>query len=95
MSQYPRAKKGNRHIRHGDFMGYTIRTRDYRYVEWRNSDTGDAVAVEFYDHLKDPDETMNVAQNSDYHSILKRHEALLYLSLEKSRSASRNPSLPQ
>ena len=95
MSQYPRAKQGNRHSRHGDFMGYTIRTRDYRYVEWRNSDTGDAVAVEFYDHLKDPDETINVAQNSDYHSILKRHEALLYLSLEKSRSASRNLSLPQ
>ena len=75
-------------------MGYTIRTRDYRYVEWRNSDTGDAVAVELYDHLKDPDEIANVAQNSAYHPILKRHEALLRLSLESSRSASRNLSLP-
>ena len=92
MSQYPRAKKGNRHIRRGDFMGYTIRTRDYRYVEWRNSDTGNAVALELYDHLKDPDENTNVAQNSNYSSILKRHKALLRLSLEKSRSASRNPS---
>ena len=94
MSQYPRSKQGNRHSRDGDFMGYTIRTRDYRYVEWRNSDTGDALAVELYDHLKDPDENTNVAQNSDYHPILKRHEALLRLSLKSSRSASRNPSLP-
>ena len=95
MSQYPRSKQGNRHSRDGDFMGYTIRSRNYRYVEWRNSDTGDAVAVELYDHLKDPDEITNVAQNSAYHPILKRHEALLRLSLESSRSASRNLSLPQ
>lgn len=93
MSQYPRAKKGNRHRGHGEFMGYTIRTTDHRYVEWRNWDTGEAVAVELYDHRKDPDESVNVAQASGYDSILQQHKQLLRTRLESSRSAQPNASV--
>jgi iduronate 2-sulfatase len=85
MSQYPRARQGNRHSGHGEFMGYTIRTRDHRYVEWRNWDTEEVVSVELYDHRNDPDESANVAQDSDYQPILERHEQLLRACLASTR----------
>ncbi len=93
MSQYPRAREGNRHRRHGEFMGYTIRTRDHRYVEWREWESGEVVAVELYDHLKDPDETTNVAQDSGYDMIRERHQQLLRDRLADSRSSkAKNPT---
>jgi len=60
-SQYPRAETGFRHKRHGDVMGYAIRTQRFRYVEWRRYDSGAVLARELYDHDVDPDETTNVA----------------------------------
>lgn len=65
-SQYPRARKGNRHRGHGDFMGYSVRTDRYRYVEWREWEANKVVARELYDHNEDPNETRNVAALPDY-----------------------------
>ena len=59
-SQYPRARTGKRHRGHGEIMGYAVRTRRYRYVEWREWDSKKVVARELYDHT-DPTESRNVA----------------------------------
>ncbi len=42
-------------------MGYSMRTPDFRYTEWRECATGRVLARELYDHRVDPDETVNVA----------------------------------
>jgi len=47
----------------GKFLGKAIRTRDHRYVEWRDRE-GNLEAVELYDLRVDPDETANIASTS-------------------------------
>ena len=42
-------------------MGYSIRTGQYRYTEWRNWKTGKIVARELYEHRTDPGENTNIA----------------------------------
>jgi iduronate 2-sulfatase len=42
-------------------MGYSMRTADVRYTEWRNWKTGRIIARELYDHRKDPGENHNIA----------------------------------
>jgi len=44
-------------------MGYSMRTKDYRLIEWRDhrDKASDPVFVELYDHRSDPTETINVA----------------------------------
>lgn len=65
VSQYPRVGK----------MGYSLRDGRYRYTVWLNwkdkkTDTTKILAEELYDYAKDPDETVNVAANSDYADAL-------------------------
>lgn len=49
-SQYPRGK----------LMGYSMRTDRYRYTEW--AEKGKAPeGIELYDHKRDPDENVNIA----------------------------------
>ena len=60
-SQFPRARTGFRHSGGGDFMGYTLRTDRFRYVEWREGRVGKVVARELYDHETDSIEARNVA----------------------------------
>lgn len=76
-SQYPRAYEGNRHRRHGDIMGYAIRTVRHRYVEWRDWKTGKVMARELYDHQSDSGEMRNVAGEESYAGVLDRHRAIL------------------
>jgi len=76
-SQYPRAYEGNRHRRHGDIMGYAIRTVRHRYVEWRDWKTGKVMARELYDHQPDSREMRNVAGEEDYAEVLDRHRIIL------------------
>ncbi len=60
-SQFPRAQTGFRHRGEGEFMGYSMRTDRFRYVEWRKDRHGEVVARELYDHQSDPTEARNVA----------------------------------
>ncbi|MCK4958192.1 MAG: sulfatase-like hydrolase/transferase, partial [Planctomycetes bacterium] len=69
-SQYPRDFKDNRHKGHGDIMGYAVRTKRYRYVQWRQWDTGKVLARELYDHSQDVDEMKNIADNPEYKDII-------------------------
>lgn len=58
-------------------MGYSIRTANYRYTEWRDWETGKTIATELYDHRNDPDETRNVAQDQDEMPVAAEHAKLL------------------
>lgn len=64
-SQYPRPRQGHRHKGHGDIMGYAVRTKRYRYVEWREWDSKMIVARELYDHETDPHEMQNLADHPE------------------------------
>ena len=76
-SQYPRSFQGNRHRKHGDLMGYAVRTERHRYVEWRNGKTGTMEARELYDHQTDPNETKNLAKEAAQEENLKRLQQTL------------------
>ncbi|MGI9241246.1 MAG: sulfatase-like hydrolase/transferase, partial [Verrucomicrobiales bacterium] len=45
-------------------MGYSMRTENYRFTEWRKFETNEIVATEIYDHRHDPAETNNLASRS-------------------------------
>ncbi|XP_067668272.1 iduronate 2-sulfatase-like [Haliotis asinina] len=73
-SQYPRGGNGL----HGDvIMGYTMRTDQYRYTEWINFKGrpiykpmwDELKAAELYDHVKDPEENWNRADDPSYKDI--------------------------
>ena len=48
-----------------EYMGYAIRSPDYRFVEWRDFATGTVTARELYDHRHDPSETADIADTAD------------------------------
>ncbi len=66
LSQYPRAHEGNRHRGSGDIMGYAMRTERFRFVQWRENESGKVVAEELYDHQRDPQESVNVVGRAEY-----------------------------
>jgi len=76
-SQYPRSFQGNRHRKHGDLMGYAVRTERHRYIEWRNWKTGTVEARELYDHKTDPNETKNLAKEASEKENLKQLQQTL------------------
>jgi arylsulfatase A-like enzyme len=55
----------------GKFMGRSIRTRRYRYVEWRNWFDNTFIAAELYDHRTDPQENVNIAGKSENQKTLQ------------------------
>jgi arylsulfatase A-like enzyme len=66
-SQYPR----------GNIMGYSLRTRRYRYTEWQDRKTGKVMARELYDHENDPAENTNLAQQPEFAEEIKRLSQIL------------------
>tara|TARA_R110002049_G_scaffold285698_4_gene467105 strand:- start:278988 stop:280451 length:1464 start_codon:yes stop_codon:yes gene_type:complete len=52
--------------------GYSIRTQDWRYTEWRSITDDQVIARELYDHQTDNKETMNVAAEQSHRGIIKR-----------------------
>ncbi len=54
-SQYPRGK----------VMGYAMRTARYRYIEWQDSQSGQVLARELYDHANDCQENVNIVERAD------------------------------
>ena len=73
-SQFPRpwTYKGQPEV-----MGYTIRTADYRYTEWQDFQTRDALACELYDHRQDSAEVHNIADDAGYEAVLNAHRDIL------------------
>lgn len=78
ISQWPtRGGKGG--------MGYSIRTKRYRYTEWyeRYKSTQpregiQPIATELYDYVEDPLETHNLVKNKKYAEVLKQRQDLLH-----------------
>ena len=69
-SQYLLGRFGPKETRQRERMGYSIKTDQYRYIEWydwdKNGKTkGDFLASELFDHAIDPQENNNIAQNKD------------------------------
>lgn len=66
-SQYPRSASGKK------LMGYSMRTDRYRFTRWENrKDPKEVVAIELYDHVKDPAENVNIANDSANEELVKR-----------------------
>jgi len=74
-SQYPRMiVSGN------IMMGYSMRTDKYRYTEWVFYDNvtcqplwiRNRLYAELYDHVTDPEENRNVAEDEQYSTIRKQ-----------------------
>ncbi|MFT5498020.1 MAG: arylsulfatase A-like enzyme [Kiritimatiellia bacterium] len=59
-----------------EHMGVSVRLPDHRYTEWRDFTTGEVVASELYDHVKDPDENHNVIAETSP-EVLARAKAAL------------------
>jgi iduronate 2-sulfatase len=58
-------ERWNRELFENNLMGYTLRTDRYRLVAWldyRNV-RADPLYLELYDHVKDPMESRNVAED--------------------------------
>jgi arylsulfatase A-like enzyme len=70
--------------RNHSVMGWTLRTRRYRYIEWRGADlstdtpriTGQVESVELYDYQTDPLERENLAGKTEHAAVLKEHQSL-------------------
>lgn len=58
-------------------MGYSLRTATHRYTEWRDWKTGETTARELYDHGSDPDETRNLAGQTDQQEMVEKWATLL------------------
>ena len=76
-NQYPRDFTEIKHKRHGDVMGYSIRTERFRYVQWREWISGKALVHELYDQQTDPNEMSNLAGHPEYASTLIQHQQQL------------------
>jgi len=55
-----------------EYMGYSIRTERYRFVEWMNWETKEYVAQELYDHQSDPQENINLAGEPGNSELVKQ-----------------------
>jgi iduronate 2-sulfatase len=83
VSQYPRPANQIENARlgwsKGEYMGYSLRTGRYRYTIWMKDSFRSSkpfskelvVATELYDYQKDPNETVNVADDMKYASVAK------------------------
>ena len=76
-SQYPRMVQGHRHRGPGDIMGYAVRTRRFRYVQWQDWKTRDVLARELYDERSDPHEMLNLAANPKFSRPLQELSEVL------------------
>jgi arylsulfatase A-like enzyme len=66
-SQYPRKPKGK------DLMGYTMRTKQYRFTIWLDREDHSKVdAIEVYDQKADPQENWNIAVRPENAELVKR-----------------------
>ena len=75
----------HRKVNKQNVMGYTLRTKRYRYTAWYQEDyrktkvvaTTKIVGTELYDYEKDPLETENLATKPEYQKVVKEHEKMM------------------
>jgi hypothetical protein len=71
--------------RHQDrqYMGYAMRTEDYRYIEWLVAQTGAVAARELYDHRQDPQENENLAVHPQHASLMEALSGQMWSTLPR------------
>ncbi|MDF3129320.1 sulfatase [Kiritimatiellaeota bacterium B1221] len=75
MSQFPRETDGKM------LMGYTFRSQQYRYTEWRerkdkkSKGDGPVYTRELYDYATDPLETRNLIEDPAYRTVVSEMQA--------------------
>lgn len=104
VSQYPRniSKETNRKPgkQNGNIMGYSIRTKRYRYTLWMSEGfrtdqsftEAKVFASELYDYKKDPLETVNVIDEKAYAGISKelKNKMLTYFKAQEESLQTNN-----
>ena len=60
-----------------DTEGFSIRTKRYRYTEWKNTFNGEVLARELYDYQEDPTESLNLATRAENKDLLLELSAQL------------------
>ena len=50
-------------------MGYSVKNKQFNYVEWVKLSSGEVLELELYDHEKDPNESRNVIGEAEYSEI--------------------------
>ncbi|GAA5220187.1 sulfatase [Membranihabitans marinus] len=63
LSQFIRPYEGLSNLSAREVMGYSLRTDNYRYVEWRSINTNEVVATELYLHSENSEEGINLAED--------------------------------
>ena len=71
-SQFPRFTKTM-----GNIEGYTVRTKDFRYTQWRKKDSNEKVFEELYDERENLLEAQNIAANPEFKATLDQHREIL------------------
>lgn len=67
LSQYPR----------NQYMGYTLRTDQYRYTKWVKTSDGSHYSAELYDYETDPLETVSQISNPDYLEVSRKLDSIV------------------
>jgi arylsulfatase A-like enzyme len=75
VSQHTRILPGEKPLL---YMGYSLRTDQFRYTEWIPDDTAKETEFELYDLRNSKVETENVALIEKYNSVKKQHAKMLH-----------------
>ncbi len=67
-------------------LGYSVRTKKYRYTEWIRIDSGKLMDRELYDHVADPEENKNVVNEEKYKDDLPELSDLIKNFREKTEN---------
>jgi iduronate 2-sulfatase len=60
------------------WIGYSVRSERYRYIEWVHPETKKVRGRDLFDYAKDPYETRNQADNPEYAEVLKNMIRILH-----------------
>ena len=74
-SQYLREKRKKNGALSG-IMGHTVRTEEYRYISWRDFESGILKSEELYDLKINSIEKVNVVKHKEYSTVLKELKML-------------------
>ncbi|NQT87339.1 sulfatase-like hydrolase/transferase, partial [bacterium] len=74
-----------------DYMGYAMRTRRHRYVEWLNRANAETVAVELYDHERDPQENANIAGEPEHSPLVAALSKAMWKAIPRPKAMPARP----
>lgn len=85
ISQFPRRFDGSQ------YMGYSMRTDRYRYIEWLNRKNNEVAARELYDHRADDQENTNIANDPKNKELVGELSRQLWKALPKPQTLPAKP----